>query len=92
MDVLLRLCVLLQTLEARVDVQVLAYRELRVDRGELWTDPERESGLLGVPDDGAAVDEDLACVREDVAACGRGQLSVHLRDNDLATKETYESC
>ena len=62
-----------QALEPRVDVQVFAHGELRVDRGELRAHSERKAGVLRVPDDGAAVDEDLACVWKEVAACRTGR-------------------
>ena len=63
-----------QALEPRVDVQVLAHGELRVDRGELRAHSERKAGVLRVPDDGAAVDEDLPSVGEEVAACRMGRV------------------
>ena len=59
-----------EALESRVDEEMLAHGQLRVDRRELGAHAQREARGLRVSDDGVPVDEDVARRGAQFSTCG----------------------
>ena len=56
-----------EALEATVNLEVFADCELRIDRGELWANPESKASRTRVLDNGNTIDEYIARIRGDIA-------------------------
>lgn len=84
-DIAVQLFAAIETLQTPVDDQVFPHGKLRVDGCKLRADSEGETGGARVVDHRDTVDEDVALVRNGIAACSHHQR----RDSQSTIHRTY---